>query len=812
MNSSARRVALLVVALMVLLATLVTLRGRRSPRFLEPGARASAATSGSMRDPTGIAVPPPESGVRELAGAITSTQSSVAIPPEPGGFAQARFVDELGNPIAGVELALQTPAAATRSGANGIARLELEPGTLAPGRTLTFEARHPGFARDLRAANGVASGRLLLGDWRLVAGGAVEGRVVDEGGLGVAGARVACARGDLTEADWGREARLGLDALARSGARATSAADGSFRLDEVPAGRNRLVALAADRPAARSEPVEVPPGGLASGVRIELAPADGGTRITGIVLDPERRAVPLAHLVVREGKTELRARAGSDGRFEILCADFALRDLIALDPEQRRREAVRLGVRPGTSGVELQLAPAPEVDVRVRSESGAPVERYALAVLAAERSLPLAFFPAAERPAGLARIAAPGQTFLVEVRADGFRPTRSAPFAAEAPPERIELSLTPAGGIRGRVTAAGASVAGARVSLHAAVERRTTYNGFPLRLHPEPVADTESDGDGAFALTVPEPGRYHLLVDADGFASAERGPFPLAPDGVLEEHVELDAGGRLEVRVHAGDPASAAGVLVAFSRGDGGAFTERTDESGRIALELLTPGPWQVERAEAEIDPSFGATQLGRREAEPVPSNCVVHAGETTRVELWLDEEPEHACRLSGRLVLDGAPAAGFLAGLDREGRVVIDRQPFEEPGLFRLGLDEPGEYRLRLTCDTDDPSAMLVLCETLELREGERHWSLELTTGALEGTLAVGAEPALVFHRWRRGALECLAPLVPDEDGRFRCARVPAGPGALVRYDPARALEEQTPEVLRELTVERGRTTRIEL
>jgi hypothetical protein len=362
-----------------------------------------------------------------------------------------------------------------------------------------------------------------------------------------------------------------------------------------------------------------------------------GRRITGIVLDPERRAVRQARLVVRSSKRELQLFAGLDGRFEIPCEDLDPRDVIALDPEQRLREAVHRGVRPGTAGLELELRPAPELEVRVVSREGVPIERFALVVLAVERNLPLAFHAEAERPGGLAVVGVPGQDFRLEVRADGWLPARSEVFEAETHPARVELRLAPAGGVRGRVTAAGEPVGAARVTLHAAADPGATFHGFPLRLRRESVADGESDDEGFFALSVAEPGAYHLLVDAPGFALAERGPLALSPEAVCEELVALDAGGRLEVRVHASDPAAAAGVCVAFSRGDGGAFSELTDEHGRIALELLTAGAWQVERVEAELGPGSADTPARVPGAEQT-SPYVVRAGETTRIDLWLDE------------------------------------------------------------------------------------------------------------------------------------------------------------------------------
>lgn len=402
------------------------------------------------------------------------------------------------------------------------------------------------------------------------------------------------------------------------------------------------LATRAPGPAAGGELARVPMGENSQGAGAEavLTPSvvAEDARITGIVLDPERRAVRQARLVARSSQRELHVFAGLDGRFEIPCEDREPFDLIALDPGQRLREAVRRGVRPGTAGLELELRPAPELEVRIASRQDVPIERFALVVLALERNLPLAFHAEAERPGGLAVVAVPGQDFRLEVRAEGWLTARSEVFGAETHPARVELRLAPAGGVRGRVTAAGEPLGSARVRLHAAADPDASFHGFPLRLRRESAAEGESDRQGFFELLVAEPGAYHLLVDAPGFALAEHGPLALTPEAVREENVALDAGGRLELRVHASDPAAAAGVRVAFSRGDGGAFSELTDEHGRIALEFVSAGAWQWARVEGESGPGTASAKTPVSGSESIPSSCVVRAGETTHIELWLDE------------------------------------------------------------------------------------------------------------------------------------------------------------------------------
>jgi hypothetical protein len=463
-------------------------------------------------------------------------------------------------------------------------------------------------------------------------------------------------------------------------------------------------------------------------------------------------------------------------------------------------------VRPGSTELVLRLTLAPEIVLSVRDARGAPIERFGVALLPARAERALGEWHVEPRPGGILAVPAPSQDFRIAVRANGWLPAELGPFAADAPPAELACVLAPAGGVTGIVVAAGRPVAGAWLGLYAGATRNDTYNGFPVRVETVPVNATISEADGRFALSVERAGRWYVRAEADGYAPAEVGPLALDPASAPELALALGAGGTLAVRVRSTAGASGAGRIVAISRGDARAFTRRTDEDGAVTFARLTPGPWQVALSEVEIDPDFGATYSGVRAAGEVPSNCRGVGGEATWVDLWL-EAVDAPCVLLGRLTLDGASAAGWHAGFEE---ALADMQPFQEPGAFRLTHDEPGPRRLVLRTDTSDPASMLVLFDDVELVLGTRYWSLELATGALEGTLAPRDDTA-VYYRWTRGPLELYAPIVPGPDGRFRCARVPAGEGALVEVDPALPMQAQTPVVLRTVVVEAGRTTTVE-
>lgn len=760
------------------------------------------------------------SGGRSAAPGRSDEVSNSQPSARPVGLVSVRFTDERRAPLARVELRVSSdrgerggeiPGWETQADDDGVARLELpmEFRTL-PARAITLEACLDGFATDRRVVRTTPGRELWLDDWALAHGGSVEGRVVDSSGRGLANTQVACAREGIV-LDWERDRREALEDLWRPGAQTTSDALGGFRLDHVPAGRILLVAVAPDRPAALSEPVEVPRGGLAVGVRLAMEEADGGTTLTGIVREPGGRAVPHAPLLVVAPGAESRQFAGADGRFELWCDDKQPRDLTALDPVGRLREATRLGVVPGTKDIELCLRAAPELAVRVRTASGAPLERFAVAVLSEARRQALAFFAESERPGGAMVLGAPAQDFSIEVRAGGFQPRRLGPFSGDAPPAEVECVLAPAGELRGVVSAGGRPVAGARVGIQAALERADTYNGFPLRMRPEVEAEVESDAAGAFALGLTRAGTFHVLAEAEGLAPTELGPITLTSEEVRVIEIELGLGGTLEVRVRSTEAAPVMGLPVAFSRGDGRARTQRTDADGRIVLDHLTPGPWQVELTGREIDPLQGLTVFGSKPVGEFPGNCRVFEGEVMRLDLWLEGKQEKACRIAGRLTIDGRPAEGWAGAL--EGTQALEEQAFVEPGSFRLALDEPGPCRLTLVPEHAPAEAMLVLIDSVDLTEGEQHWSLEFETGTLDGVLASGSlGDTLLMYRWERGTLQGFAPLVPDDEGHFNARCLPAGHGALVRVDPNRPLEEQEPVFLQALEIEPGRHHQLEL
>lgn len=733
-----------------------------------PGA-VSRAPGGPVREPATrplAPVGPPRSVEEPVASASPALR--------------VRFVDRDANPVAQVELRdAARPLSSVAADRGGVATFVLRDAR-AP---LDLVARSPGFATAHRWLPTVPIEETWLEDWALMPAGAVAGRVLDEDDVPLGGVRIGVAEEGVPRpgpsAEW--EGTI-------------SAADGAFELAALPAGPRRLVARIEGREPGLSEVLEVPRAGRLDGVEIRMPPAGSGTAVSGVVLDPSGEPVAGARVEAAAGNSTYAVLTDAAGAFRFDPGRRVRCRLVATDPRSRHGEAVLADVPAGRGGIELRLAEVATLTLVVRGEGAPVVDFWALALDGDDQVLATVY--PEERPDGRASFARPTSRFRVEVRANGWRPGILGPFEPGDSNATIECTLEPASGVGGRVLRGDVALGGATVTLHPARTTEATTNGFPVRSDWNPWNRTRSAADGTFALSVEEPGDYYVRAEAEGLAPAEVGPLALDPDVEHEADLVLGPGGALAVRVRSSEGRGVAGTLVALSRGDGGARTWRCDGNGELHVDTLTPGPWQVELAGSEIDPRFGATQLGTGPVRAIPANCTVREGTTTRVDLWLEDRGSKSCRLNGRFTLDGEPASGFRASL-LHGSTAQAPVPFTEDGVFRLVADEPGPCGLMLVPDTLDPLRVLLVRDTVELFEGDAHWSVELETGVLDAASPASAsfdEDLQLYLRWSSGTLEVFVPLQPDADGRLHHERVPLGPARLVQIRADQLLEAQTP------------------
>ncbi|MHC4858635.1 MAG: sigma-70 family RNA polymerase sigma factor, partial [Planctomycetota bacterium] len=296
--------------------------------LLPPG----APVADSPPRPSGnLASPPISTSVKPRAiadsdGALTIAGVERNAPPEATvrTTVEARFIDEQGVPVSGVEICTSPPdePLAALSGTDG--RVELLVRFGAPESVMTLLAAAWGYATrkiEVQVREGAVT---RLGDLVLDPGGAVSGQVRDSMGLPIAGAEVVVA-------EPGSPAGFELDDQVLGPPRnlfpsAVTDAHGDFRVDGVPVGSRRVWAGSDATRWNRSPPLSVHAGQETTGIEVvleSLAPTD---QVAGMVISPDGRPVPSARLGYRYEVKGGGAVSGTlisrkDGRFRLRLVD-----------------------------------------------------------------------------------------------------------------------------------------------------------------------------------------------------------------------------------------------------------------------------------------------------------------------------------------------------------------------------------------------------------------------------------------------------------------------------------------------------------
>jgi hypothetical protein len=264
----------------------------------------------------------------------------------------------------------------------------------------------------------------------------------------------------------------------------------------------------------------------------------------------------------------------------------------------------------------------------VASKTGAAIERFSVLVVGSRDSRQqLASFPEEEHPEGALHLGVPTQDFEIEVHANGWMPGHYGPFPSDRAPARLTCQLEPASGVSGRVLAGGQPLPGALLTLRAAMTTDSSYNGFALHAELQPIVSATSDAQGEFSLSVEERGDYYLRAEREGYAWRRSALRP-GTGRPAQTGTSSRARGLIEVTLRSSARPLGAGELVAFSRGDGLARTQRVGPTGTLPLNDSTPGRWQVVLSEKPIDPRYGL-RAGTKERGDIPELRGV-AGEVT--------------------------------------------------------------------------------------------------------------------------------------------------------------------------------------
>lgn len=736
-------------------------------------------------------VAPRERGVERRA--LPAPSAAVSAPVEERDrwcTVSARIVDEDGAPIVGARLADQEHAGQSAlSDSEG--RVELRVAVVEP--RLRVEADASRHARLVLAAEACGTrwleceatggGSVPLGALVLAPEGRVTGRVVDASGEGVAEALVGC-----TFESWGAPDPRGHFARAQRLDMIVGRADqrGFFELGGLPAGSAALIAVAGELVSSPAGGVVILPRETVPDLMVRVAAVTQRTEalFSGRVLDETGRPIPEVALTIFEGEHVLRSFSSqSDGTYSF---SVPLERAIAIDAYHADHAPVILeAIAQGRRTLDIVLPARRPIDLAVVDDaSGDPLPSFGYCFLREEREIEESHAGwTQDCPEGRMALPLRAEPVWVAVWAPGHAREVVGPLAYSDAPELVTVRLKRISAFEGVVLARGEPLAGAVVRLFEAAgsDALWTRGDFPMlyfRRDFEAVDADVTDEDGSFVLTPWIRGAYFARAELEGYAPADIGPLEFDPEVTARAPLELvlRRGGSLAGRVTVAGGGDPAGLVVAVSRADGAPSAQRVDASGAFRFDGLTPGPWLVVARDSM--PPNGSSCSDRDPAlgDPFDWTCVVEEGRTTEHDLVFG-----ACRVTGRMKLDGEPANGWRVRFEQPFVRWPPDFALDSRGRFRLVLPEPDAYELTFVSPwSRNRDRLERVLASIVAASGETEFELSLETGILEVEgIARGRALAWVWQgrstEWASGHLW------PDKGAAQ--LRVPAGKVWLVDW-----------------------------
>jgi len=279
-------------------------------------------------------------------------------------------------------------------------------------------------------------------------------------------------------------------------------------------------------------------------------------------------------------------------------------------------------------------------------------------------------------------------------------------------------------------------------------------------------AHTRSFADGSFTLDTGKRGTWWLRASAGHAASTLVGPLTSgSADGLTELLIDLAPRGSIVGRVQAASGEALTGRRVDASCGDGEVRTTTTDEAGEYTHADLAPGSWQVrfiEWAEVSSSPSEHTHILAG--APPIPWDCQVRDGATTRFDISVPEPTRVTLRVTGPAaslaMADWAIEANWDQTAQEERTIQARRE--EDSGLYVLDLVTSGRWRLTSRAKLGEASVSI--SQVIDFPSGPSDFEWRVPTGAVRGRV-VGSEANSVVRCYQT-----------TSDGRFLSASVLTG------------------------------------
>lgn len=772
---------------------LVRFEGRtQTTRWVETRADGSFLLAGAPREPGTLVADASERG--RGTAAVAAGGEPVAIALAPVATLGGRVVGaESGRPIAGVRLAVRGEGAVfeTRSLADGRYLFR----GLAP-RRYRLSVEDDRFVPWTSSVS-VAAGEAETRDVPLARGATLAGRVVNEEGAPIEGARVTLARGGENAI---RAFMRGLDGEA--GAR--TGKDGSFRANRLAAGDNQRLDVRHDDYEERSiGGVSLAPGAAKSGLTIVMR---RGLAIRGVVKDEEGR--PLAgvevsvsaprqmragrggmQVSVSIGTSPVRRETGADGLFEFRGLKAGEYSVTARRAGLSRAIADPVHVREAAAGelLELVLRPGSTISGMLRDKSGSGASGWSVSARPAGQPSRGPGDYRTEQETGpdgvfLLEGVTAGESYDLQVMGpSGIGPRRAA---VVAPAEGIELTVNGTGQVRGRVTDA---------------ESGRALADFELRYEPDQqggmvfVMRSGSGGgrgpyqrqpfhseDGAFVLEDVPAGRWSLQAFAPGYQPGRASAVAVAEGEAVEGvEIRLSKGGVVTGRVlelRSGKPILDATVRAELSGGEpsrprifvgdeGGETEATTDAEGRYEIAGLAPGTWTV----TATHPEWSEASVGV-EVKDAPAAADLRLGRGGSV--------------GGSVLAGGRPVAGAQvslspagdAGMGRGGGMLGGGEQSalsDEGGRFRFERLTPGRYTLAaaLRDQSSQPA------EAVVTGDDAQDVQLLLAEGAVVRGVVTGLpDPQLMGVSVSARSADYFASARTSAGGAFELTGVPAG------------------------------------
>ncbi|MEO6711043.1 MAG: carboxypeptidase-like regulatory domain-containing protein [Planctomycetota bacterium] len=599
-----------------------------------------------------------------------------------------------------------------------------------PAKDLTLTGTPNHLAAFKTTIDELRAGQTLEVSVPLERGARLTGRVVDETGSAVGGAKLKVRTDSIM---WGFGGRL-----LREG---ESDAQGAFQLEAVAAGKLTIDASKE--------------GFLDSATDIEIAE---GARVDDIVLHLSGGAIISGHVRWKDGSScagakveiafdaaslagagAMNARFGAKGNgvsdeqgafhvgglgkgpFTVKAsatpADATPADDSDASQESQEWTAQVSPVKPGSVDVELTLQPPGDVTGLVVDDLGAPVAECTVAVVGKSRSPFIAGDAKREvklrDPEGhfsLTGLKAGSYTLQarLESGAASIAKTIEVPLAADSGP--ITLILARPALVSGRVVLPDGSPAG-----RARVQKQTTMMELVAGQAPGGGASCESDENGAFKIESLPMGSILLQASKDGYAASEGVSVKIAPAAQLSDIVlSLRTGGTITGEVYDGQGVAKSGTKILSQMPDlrYGQLWASSDSAGKFEFLHVPPGQWQV----MSFGDALGASSPGAGDGSDPQADLMknmkiavaaVKDGETAHVVLGAP--PKNPVHVRLRVTSAKTPASGVMSsfipsqeGKSSAGLASLKMGVCDKDGRLEIDLDHAGKYLVTVQKITD--------------------------------------------------------------------------------------------------------------